>query len=297
MHGQCGKLPTLDHTYFQKRFPGTAIFFNNEPYGDARGKNTYQLGVIPDSNRSLSGYYYAAFSLAITFPDVKDWDRIFVHEKKPKNTGTRGVIYTASNCVPYRQQAAERISQIDEKNLIVYYGGSCQGQGLKRNKQNTTATKLVQTNMTDSRPGHGLYSNWKDYNQYRYCLVMENTAKSGYITEKIILAFAGGCVPIYYGTTEIFDVFNKDAFIFYDIKHPELALEKIRYMEKENRTAYYEMLSKPILANGTDTIERYFSVHDDVGGGKLIRKVRVMLGYDPNPPIMSEAASSFARFE
>ena len=42
---------------------------------------------------------------------------------------------------------------------------------------------------------------------------------------------------------------------------------------------YREMLAKPILAQPAEkTLETYFSISDDVGGGKLKGTIREMLG-------------------
>jgi hypothetical protein len=54
---------------------------------------------------------------------------------------------------------------------------------------------------------------------------MENHALPGYISEKLLFAFLGGCLPIYYGTREVFDVFNADAFVFWDIEDQNKAME------------------------------------------------------------------------
>jgi Glycosyltransferase family 10 (fucosyltransferase) C-term len=291
--------------HVQRYFPGRAVFFNGESFGDARGHNTYQVGTIAKSShnndtRSLTDFYYmslAFLEVATTMPPEQR-DVLFDHAQKPKNAGKHGVIYVASHCVNFREDAADRISDIHPEHLMVHYGGRCRGQ---RAEAADAAAKAANTadavNMTQQlktskllpspikRTGRQRYTeNFNLFQQYRYCLVLENLDKSGYITEKIVFAFLGGCVPIYYGTTEVFDIFNKDAFIYYDIHNPEHALEQIRYMEIENRTAYDEMLSQPILANGRATVERYFSLQDDIGGGKLIRRIRAMLGYDPNNP-------------
>lgn len=106
---------------------------------------------------------------------------------------------------------------------------------------------------------------------------MENTKMDGYITEKIIAAFAGGAIPIYYGTTEIFRVFNRLAFVFYDIDDPEPALSQIRFLEA-NRTALAQMQKQPIFTDGNETLKRYFSFTDDVGDGQLKHRIRRMLG-------------------
>jgi hypothetical protein len=108
---------------------------------------------------------------------------------------------------------------------------------------------------------------------------MENEKSDGYITEKMANAFLSGTVPIWYGTREVFDVFNERAFIYYDIEDSQPSLDRIIYLEK-NQTAYDEIQNEPILANGKQTIEDYFSFRDDVGGGKLKKRIRNMLGYE-----------------
>ena len=51
-------------------------------------------------------------------------------------------------------------------------------------------------------------------------------------------------IPIqYYGTTDVlFKWFNREAFIYYDIYDPQLALDLIASLEK-NCTAYEEVLA------------------------------------------------------
>jgi hypothetical protein len=100
------------------------------------------------------------------------------------------------------------------------------------------------------------------YSNYQFCLVMENTATPGYITEKIFLAYLGGCIPIYWGTRQVFDVFHHDSFIFYDIDNPQSALDELK-MLTINDTAYHAKLQAPILLNGTTTWRSYLSLVDD----------------------------------
>ena len=111
---------------------------------------------------------------------------------------------------------------------------------------------------------------------FRFALVMENGNAKGYVSEKIANAFMASTIPIYYGTTDVFKLFNKDAFIYYDVHDPQTALDRIAYLET-NRTAYAEVLAQPILADGERTLEEYFSLSDDVGGGKLKQRIRNMV--------------------
>lgn len=53
--------------------------------------------------------------------------------------------------------------------------------------------------------------------KYRFCICFENTTGiiKGYITEKIFVCFAAGCIPIYWGAENIEDYIPKSCFIDY----------------------------------------------------------------------------------
>jgi len=115
-----------------------------------------------------------------------------------------------------------------------------------------------------------------EFSKYRFALVMEHIAREFYITEKILGSFLAGTVPVYYGAPEVFDIFNPEAFIFYNISDPEPALHRIAFLEK-NPAEYAKVLAQPPLRHGQRTLEKYFSWSDDVGGGALKKQFREML--------------------
>jgi len=127
---------------------------------------------------------------------------------------------------------------------------------------------------------HGLP--FDDFSYFRFCFVLENRRHEGYITEKIINAFLGGCIPIYYGTAEIFDIFNPKSFIFYDIENPESALSEIARLEN-NATAYAEVMAERLFLEGNETIQKYFSLRDEIiPNARLKKEIRNMLRYRCN---------------
>lgn len=48
---------------------------------------------------------------------------------------------------------------------------------------------------------------------HRFAIAFENTSYPGYTTEKIVEAFASGCIPIYYGDPSVTRDFNPKAFV------------------------------------------------------------------------------------
>ncbi len=88
---------------------------------------------------------------------------------------------------------------------------------------------------------------------------------------KVLMAFLGGFIQIYYGSELAFDIFNPDSFVYYDIENPQPAIDLVRKLE-ENPSEYYKMLSKSILAHGDETFAEFFGFSDDIGGGTKMKK-------------------------
>ena len=82
---------------------------------------------------------------------------------------------------------------------------------------------------------------------YRFSLAFENTGFPGYVTEKILDAWAAGAIPIYYGDPYITRDFNEKAFIQCNGKGDfERVLKEIRQLE-ENKDLYLQMAKEPIF--------------------------------------------------
>ena len=86
-----------------------------------------------------------------------------------------------------------------------------------------------------------------------------------------------GSVPIWYGGRDALDIFNPNAFVYYDVEDPQPALDRIKYLI-DHPEAYNAVLKEPILRDGNRTIEKYFSFRDEIGGGQLKKRIRTMMG-------------------
>ena len=83
----------------------------------------------------------------------------------------------------------------------------------------------------------------------RFSLCFESTKHEGFITEKIVEAFYCDTIPVYYGSSNISDIFNPKAFIdISDYPSFDAAIEKILEIEN-NDGLYLEMLRQPIFNN------------------------------------------------
>jgi len=259
-------------------FPGKTLVVSGEAeyrsgvYSLPSGNRTFYLSPKADSANSLRLPFLSMLLMTRTsYLASEDQEMMLImdHQQKPKNNLENFLLYAVSNCnIEYRENTFDALSNI----TLVHYAGPCHG-----NEEGIGDRKLPSPYEMDRNEGAN--NNFKIFSNFRFSLVMENQNAAGYISEKILNAFLGGTVPIWYGTTEIFDVFNHKAFIYYDINKPQEALDQITYLE-QNREEYLKMLDEPILADGHKTIEKYFTFRDDVGNGSLGRRIRSMLGYE-----------------
>ena len=97
------------------------------------------------------------------------------------------LIYANSNCVDFREDAFDAIALSNPWKEVNHVSG-CAG-----NMKNLTNVRKSFSIRNQSRGT--IQSNWKFLRDYQFCLVMENIYLEGYITEKIVLAFAIGCIP------------------------------------------------------------------------------------------------------
>lgn len=83
--------------------------------------------------------------------------------------------------------------------------------------------------------------------QYKFCLCPENSIYDGYVTEKLIDAYAGGCVPIYSGDFSVDNDFNRSAFLNYqNTKNMEWFVDRI--IDHDESLEEYEcMYEQPLL--------------------------------------------------
>ncbi|CAB9527238.1 Glycosyltransferase family 10 (fucosyltransferase) [Seminavis robusta] len=277
MHGKCfdfrDNIPGLLNV-----FPGKILFINGESFGNIQTMNPtsserlYQLGPYREQQAWQHHSFQVYFLVIRFFKLSKEQQRsITDHRYKPHGNSPKEhpttVAYFVSNCVDFRQQAAAEIGEI----IPLHHTKGCH--------VNASKAELVPSPKLMSMGARGAYENHELYQNYKYCLVMENKVYPGYITEKILNSYLGGCVPIYYGTKEIFDIFHKDSFVFYNVTNPQPALEQLQMLENDPN-AYQKMLyDTPILAS-PEVLEKYFSLSDDVGGGRLKKQIREMMGIE-----------------
>ena len=83
----------------------------------------------------------------------------------------------------------------------------------------------------------------------KFTICFESTVHEGFITEKITDAFYADTIPIYYGSSSITEIFNKDAFInVADYESFDAVVEKVKELDQDDEK-YLAMLRQPILVD------------------------------------------------
>lgn len=107
-------------------------------------------------------------------------------------------------------------------------------------------------NLPDGKP---VVSKEEFQKQYRFSLAIENSSFPGYITEKIIDAWAAGTVPIYWGDKDIAKSFNSESFIdLSDCSNLDEMVAKVKEIDEDNEK-YLSMMKAPILKEGNSMYE------------------------------------------
>ena len=279
-------------------FPGQQLHINHPTHGfNAYGqytppnKNVYVIGAHDEGTNSIH-LPYAMMKWWVLVKsmgsqsgvDVSTMEKLFLPSARPQNTRKEFLLYVNSYYASHRETAVMMLSKLGPVHAL----GSCQGNPVIPTIVDASKPLRCQPYADNERPSSiivpdnsntSAYFNRLISQDFRYSLLMEDANIFGLITERIIDGFMSGTVPIYYGTPEIFDIFNAKAFIYFDINNPKQALDRIQYLE-EHPDAYQQLLNEPILAHGK-TIEKYFSFDDSIGNGVLKRRVRSKLGF-PN---------------
>lgn len=112
-----------------------------------------------------------------------------------------------------------------------------------------------------------------EFSKYQFAVVFENQEKRGYITEKLLQAFIGNTIPIYFGDHVLAkQLFNPNAFIC--VRDFESYDDCIDYIINMSSEKIEEMLDEPMFKD--NLVPEMFDVHNfDTGYfGKLKEMIR-----------------------
>ena len=103
---------------------------------------------------------------------------------------------------------------------------------------------------------------------YKFALCPENSIYEGYVTEKLIDAYAGGCIPLYSGTISVSEEFNSGAFINYRTFNSMAEfIGQVKYVDN-NSQVYTNMYGQPLLRHKPSLNHALAFMHNIMGNIK-----------------------------
>jgi hypothetical protein len=196
----------------------------------------------------------------IKFYNEKNYDYIINHSKDgvtPEGSGIEIInfksleyLWNNENDLSFREHATGMLSQIDKYNDTIKIGEYV----YKPNNVNNELMKYKHVDCLGNVQNNGKnipYKFWsKEFlyfiNQYKFMICFENSDIFGYASEKPINAYAGGAIPIYWGSKEIYSMINKDAFIINE--NISEMVNEIKHLDNDDN-AYFKKWSQPFFVN------------------------------------------------
>ena len=229
-----------DKTYINDKKWRYTIFFNGESQEriiyDTFKNNRYRLSKIPEYNIILTGKFTNKLIKTVNTP-------LFISYIYSNN-----YLNLLQNPIPRRL--------VPQKNICAVISNSnCPKRNYFLDKLQQRVRIDYAGNFRNNTPKiPGAYNSneiLNFYSQYKFVICLENTKQETYITEKIINGFLAKTIPIYWGSDNIYDYFNKERFI--NIPNlSEIMINKVintiaAIIADDNK--YLEILNKPIFNN------------------------------------------------
>ena len=108
------------------------------------------------------------------------------------------------------------------------------------------------------------------YKNYKFVIAMENKIANGYVTEKILNAFYSGAIPIYWGSSNVNDFFNKKAFI--NVSDFLNLNQCVDYIINMDETQIKEMQEQPIYNETNDLINLCNDEYNEKNDNKVLKE-------------------------
>lgn len=97
---------------------------------------------------------------------------------------------------------------------------------------------------------------------HKFAIAFENTSYDGYCTEKLMEAFAAGCVPIYYGDTNVAKDFNPKSFInAHDYASIDEVVERVKQIDQDDELYLLIRNESPLVGDNTNNGLEQFLCH------------------------------------
>jgi len=175
------------------------------------GLGHYKQPTVYDENATT--FVWSPYAMTQAYFNAEPWllhrKTAFEGAEEPANRPAF-VGFVSANCRDHRSRFFDALVRVSEK-----YVDPATGAAALRDSVHAMGPCNHNRDWSDSEPypprelrGFEIYRN------YRWVLALENVAEPGYLTEKLVNAFASGAVPVYYGDSRAArKVFKKESFV------------------------------------------------------------------------------------
>ena len=201
-----------------------------------RDTNLFDINLIPepiDKKKNIINFPYA---VTYTFTKNIDLQKFII----PRNLSTNKIktkfcLFSVTNC------SCEPRNQIFKELSKYKFVDSC-GPCMNNN---------IICPGGDRNFGSNEYCDF--ISNYKFMICFENKSNHNYFTEKMIISFVCGTIPIYWGCSNIEEYVNMDAILYlppnYTEKDMNKLIEKIKYLDS-NADAYKHMYNSYLFKDG-----------------------------------------------
>jgi hypothetical protein len=167
----------------------------------------------------------------------------------------------------------------DENEFLKMQMGGNNWKDILKNKLN------IKEDNDEQYGGNYWEKNFLLYSKTKFAIALENSLQPGYITEKIILAFSGGAIPIYWGPPEIKEFFNEKSFYYLNEKFEDpnnptdeelnnAICELIKLANDESEeSGWKKYLLQPVFKD--NIVHNFFNYRNNTYIEEIINKIKL----------------------
>ena len=225
------------------------IYWSGESFSPTKSEyETQHLYILTTIQSSIISSLYIPYFL---------YSPHLYKERKYTNQNRKYILaYCNSNKIPEREQIFNLFVKNTSDKLCHSYG-SCFG-----NYPSTIIKKVG-----GGWGGQKLIDTYKDYT---FVIAMENKCIDSYVTEKILNAFYSGAIPIYWGSSNIDEFFNKKAFI--NVNNFNTFEECVRYVINMDSNTIKQMTEEPIYNSTSELTNLLNDNYNRINDNKVLKK-------------------------
>jgi len=209
------------------QFSGESVF---------KSPNLFDVNFIPENPMNTENvvlFPYAAFQLYINAYTIPGYDLNMYLKPREYNNPNRFCLFAVSN------------ASCSVRNDFF--------QELSKYKQVDSCGSFMNNMELRCPGGHSSKEQLDFISQYKFMICFENKSQPHYFTEKLMNAYYGGTIPIYWGDPHVFDKINRDAILYLkpDFTKDDLTdlINEIRRLDNDDE-AYRKKHECPLFKNG-----------------------------------------------